>query len=298
MANLSRMEKYKDLREGLQNDTAPQTTTKELSRFERRLNKIDSQNFSVSENVPEDTHEAVHARVEEPVSEVKLSRTQAHNLKEPVLKPDFFEDNENYNGFDNDFLDQYIREVKQYNIDQGNAASENTQINVLKNIESQMKKETPAPLKPYPAHRPDPDTADIPFTKSGRKKTYDALENTEKIPVSEVLHQNEQNLTKEDIMAEVKSLVNGSRKQGYLTEDDRPDEYEKNLEADRSTRQQLLNETTQMRAQLDDYEDNLHEVNNKMRQTNQILNIVLIVLIIALIAILGIVIYWIVLSRS
>ena len=72
---------------------------------------------------------------------------------------------------------------------------------------------------------------------------------------------------------------------------------EQRLEADRVTRQQLLNETTQMRAQLDDYEDNLSEVSDKMRHTNRILNIVLIVLILALLVIVFIVFYWIMLSN-
>lgn len=70
------------------------------------------------------------------------------------------------------------------------------------------------------------------------------------------------------------------------------------LEDDRTTRQRLLNETTQMRAQLDGYEDNLSEVNDKMRYTNRILNLVLVVLIIALVVILFILIYWVVLSRG
>jgi flagellar biosynthesis/type III secretory pathway M-ring protein FliF/YscJ len=53
-----------------------------------------------------------------------------------------------------------------------------------------------------------------------------------------------------------------------------------------------------MRAQLDDYQDNLSEVSDKMRHTNQVLNIVLIVLIIALIVILAVVVYWVVLSKG
>jgi hypothetical protein len=70
------------------------------------------------------------------------------------------------------------------------------------------------------------------------------------------------------------------------------------LEAERTARQQLLNETTQMRAQLDDYEDNLNEVSDKMRHTNKILNIVLGCIDHCLAVILGIVIYWIVLSKG
>ena len=70
------------------------------------------------------------------------------------------------------------------------------------------------------------------------------------------------------------------------------------IEDDRTTRQRLLNETTQMRAQLDGYEDNLSEVNDKMRYTNKILNMVLAVLIVALGVMLFILIYWVILSRG
>ena len=70
------------------------------------------------------------------------------------------------------------------------------------------------------------------------------------------------------------------------------------LAAERTARQQLLNETTQMRAQLDDYEDNLTEVSDKMNRTNRVLNGVLIVLIIALLVVLAVVIYWILSLRG
>ena len=53
-----------------------------------------------------------------------------------------------------------------------------------------------------------------------------------------------------------------------------------------------------MRAQLDSYEDNLNEVSDKMRHTNQILNIVLVVLIIALALILMFVIYFIMTTKG
>ena len=93
-------------------------------------------------------------------------------------------------------------------------------------------------------------------------------------------------------MAEVQSLVNGKRNNPSDRRNDKS--YRSHLDSDRTTRQQLLNETTQMRAQLDDYEDNLSEVNDKMNHTNRILNIVLIMLIIALAVILLIVLYWII----
>ena len=47
MATLSRTKKYQDLRNRLQQDTnADALSTNDLSRFQKRLNEIDSQNFS------------------------------------------------------------------------------------------------------------------------------------------------------------------------------------------------------------------------------------------------------------
>jgi hypothetical protein len=134
-----------------------------------------------------------------------------------------------------------------------------------------------------------------PVTNTRKTFTEDLFENDDEAADT----QTAQNLTKEDIMAEVQNLVNGT-KQPEVSDAGQTgsDAYDRNFDAERTARQQLLNETTQMRAQLDDYEDNLNEVSDKMRHTNQILNIVLVVLIIALAVILGIVIYWIVLSRG
>ena len=132
-------------------------------------------------------------------------------------------------------------------------------------------------------------------------------------PSSQENTQPTQAMSKEDIMQEVQNLVNGTS--SSYTQPEEPsspfvndyesksdsfmstDTFNRRLEADRTTRQQLLNETTQMRAQLDDYEDNLSEVSDKMRQTNRILNIVLVILIIALAMIVGVVIYWIITSK-
>ena len=108
-------------------------------------------------------------------------------------------------------------------------------------------------------------------------------------------------MTREDIAAEVQNLI---REQDQPQPQPQPvPAYEPRpaaprVEDQRTAHQQLLNETTQMRAQLDDYEDNLTEVSDKMQQTNQVLNIVLIVLIVVLIAVLGLVIYWILLSKG
>ena len=197
--------------------------------------------------------------------------------------------------------------MKQYNIDQGNAASENTSLNILKQIE---RNNSATPEKPYPSSNSH--TADIPFLSS-QSSSNRYPQDVKQSPSSQENTQPTQAMSKEDIMQEVQNLVNGTS--SSYTQPEEPsspfvndyeskndsfmstDTFNRRLEADRTTRQQLLNETTQMRAQLDDYEDNLSEVSDKMRQTNRILNIVLVILIIALAMIVGVVIYWIITSK-
>ncbi len=297
MATLSRTKKYQDLRDRLQHDTSTDSfSTNDLSRFEKRLNDIDSQNFSYTEKNTQDSYNAGHARNHDVKKEPELLRRKK---TEPTFDTSSFNTNENDVTFDNDYLDQYIREVKQYNIDQGNAASENTSLNILKQIERNNAK---APDRPYP--RSTSQTTDIPFVNDTKQEPKQS---------SAQEYQPTQALSKEDIMAEVQNMVNGTSSQtsSELVVNDSPfvsdsfdfdktmstDTFNRRLEADRTTRQQLLNETTQMRAQLDDYEDNLSEVSDKMRQTNKILNLVLILLIVFLAVIVGFVVYWIVITK-
>lgn len=343
MAGLSRTEKYKELRTRLQDDTGSEFSSKALNPYESRLNQIDANNFAAPSVALEDEHVANHARTvvaEEKPYRAPLHRTQHEHVA--TTHEDPFQVSENSTSFDNDYLDQYIREVKQYNIEQGSAVSDDTQINVLRQLE-RNRNQSPSTDVPYASYGNSPlnmpkdpvelerkdSTAKIPFQKSNN-----IVANTEKVEVRPVeprakvqmvkqsapvtntrqaftddLFENDeeendkdtsQNFTKEDIMAEVQNLVNGTKlpEVPVKSNESHQNDYDRNFDDERTARQQLLNETTQMRAQLDDYEDNLNEVSDKMRRTNQILNIVLVVLIIALIVILGVVVYWIVLSRG
>ncbi|MGM9941097.1 MAG: hypothetical protein ACI32N_03810 [Bulleidia sp.] len=306
MAQLSRYEKYRDLRAKMQSDTGSTGyESQDLADFASRLNQIDADNFAAPDPFSGDSFSAAHARnTAEASSSRPLRRTQSSRMNplSEKQKPAYSYPEEDT--FGHDYLDQYIREVKKYNIEQGNAASENTQMNILSSLHKT--EETP-PSRPY-RRQPEPvrsqDTADIPFVRKQRD------DDTEKLSKASQDTTQGQAMTREDIMAEVQNLVNGTSKPSYQIPDDSSpsfhddrksgmseDTFNRHLEAERSTRQQLLNETAQMRAQLDDYEDNLSEVTNKMRQTNRILNIVLVVLIIALAVIFGVVIYWIMTTK-
>ena len=385
MAELSRIKKYKDLRESIAQDLDSNdvTTTKELSRFQKRLNQIDANNFHRSGDYTESASEGVHRRVSAPITKVEPVQpvisepVTAFEHEEPApTLADFeagaFTTVNDLAGYDNDYLDQYIREVKQYNIEQGNSSLENTSMDILRKIKGdtaaskkiQEARKTPV-KKPYSNST---GTTDIPFMSSNKQRTTQPArpavpsqqDNLFDVPYTgDNNHLNDpMSLTKEDIMAEVKNLMNEKRSnpqnslpeipaftprvshmdsRDYMSQnttsfppldntaqfgdafadlmnpqeprnetaatqnsdgDDAFAMFPKKTENYESTNQRLLNETTQMRIQLDNYEANLTDVNEKMQYTNHVLNIVVVVLILLLLILLLLAIYGIVMNSG
>ena len=385
MAELSRIKKYKDLRESIAQDLDSNdvTTTKELSRFQKRLNQIDANNFHRSGDYTESASEGVHRRVSAPITKVEPVQpvisepVTAFEHEEPApTLADFeagaFTTVNDLAGYDNDYLDQYIREVKQYNIEQGNSSLENTSMDILRKIKGdtaaskkiQEARKTPV-KKPYSNST---GTTDIPFMSSNKQRTTQPArpvvpsqqDNLFDVPYTgDNNHVNDpMSLTKEDIMAEVKNLMNEKRSnpqnslpeipaftprvshmdsRDYMSQnttsfppldntaqfgdafsdlmnpqeprnetaatqnsdgDDAFAMFPKKTENYESTNQRLLNETTQMRIQLDNYEANLTDVNEKMQYTNHVLNIVVVVLILLLLILLLLAIYGIVMNSG
>ena len=385
MAELSRIKKYKDLRESIAQDLDSNdvTTTKELSRFQKRLNRIDANNFHRSGDYIESASEGVHRRVSAPITNVEPVKpvisepvtSFEHEETAPTLA-DFeagaFTTVNDLAGYDNDYLDQYIREVKQYNIEQGNSSLENTSMDILRKIKGdttaskkiQEARKTPV-KKPYSNST---GTTDIPFMSSNKQRTTQParpVDPSKQDTLFDVPYTGDNNhlndpmsLTKEDIMAEVKNLMNEKRSnpqnslpeipaftprvshmdsRDYMSQnttsfppldntaqfgdafgdlmnpqeprnealvnqqndsDDAFAMFPKKTENYESTNQRLLNETTQMRIQLDNYEANLTDVNEKMQYTNHVLNIVVVVLILLLLILLLLAIYGIVMNSG
>ena len=385
MAELSRIKKYKDLRESIAQDLDSNdvTTTKELSRFQKRLNQIDANNFHRSGDYTESASEGVHRRVSAPITKVEPVQpvisepVTAFEHEEPApTLADFeagaFTTVNDLAGYDNDYLDQYIREVKQYNIEQGNSSLENTSMDILRKIKGdtaaskKIQEACKTPVKkPYSNST---GTTDIPFMSSNKQRTTQPArpvvpsqqDNLFDVPYTgDNNHVNDpMSLTKEDIMAEVKNLMNEKRSnpqnslpeipaftprvshmdsRDYMSQnttsfppldntaqfgdafadlmnpqeprnetaatqnsdgDDAFAMFPKKTENYESTNQRLLNETTQMRIQLDNYEANLTDVNEKMQYTNHVLNIVVVVLILLLLILLLLAIYGIVMNSG
>ena len=372
MTKYSRTSKYEELRNRLQNDTEPDLRTRELSEYEAKLNRISGSKPEAPVSYSAEDHDPLHARHSEYLQEeVKPAAEADTGTLDFGLSNALFSRNENYHtaSFNNEYLDEYLKEAKLYNVEKGNAFSTDTDVNILKSL-----KETPKPKpapKPYvepekpagntlsyissfvspaqnqkevPAVKPQevkpekpaepvrPAVQERPVQKPVQQARPAAPKPVQAPPVQEAPAANEQNdatledlmffprkdennyyrefinnrtqkeessepstktMTREDIAAEVQSMrvaqepVSEPKPAAYADDD-----------PDYRTRQQLLNETAQLRVQMDDYEDNLTAVSDSMQKTNRVLNGVLIVLIVTLSVMLLVVLYWILSSRG
>ena len=333
----SRKAKYEELRKSLQNESesGPQQTP-ELSPYIERLNKIAPGNFEAPEVNNPETLPPVQPRraatYTQPETAAPRPVQKDEAIPSPAFSNQYFENGANSTAsFNNEYMNEYVQEAKRYNIEQGNAFSANTDLDILRNLRGETPK---APSKPYPDEEPaiikpisqdnrrepareakpaptENDTADISFaTKPSKKPAKSRRWEDEIFDDDSELDETAEDdyiddprtMTKDDIAAEVRRMIDNSQKpesvrRPHRTVHDETDE--KDYYSSRPTReQQLLNETSMIRSQMVDYEDNLNDVNDKMHRTNQILNIVLIILIIALALVLAVVIYWVLLSKG
>ena len=320
MAKYSRTAKYEELRNRIQNDTDTKIGTggKDLSTYEDKLNRIDAGNFKAPQEYTAADHDPIHQRrtqgYEAPSKAEAVPAEEKPAVREPSFDPSILGTSGFSGMLDNEYLDEYINEVKRYNKDQGIAFSTNTRMNILHDLKKDKEEPEIVNVKPFRDKEPvkqEEDTTELPpiFARKEKKEPVSAeaeptnpygfdLPNFPFIedrnePVASTVSR-----TKEDIAAEVKNLMQNQYQPQPAKEDTRTVNYDYQLEEERTARQQLLNETTQMRAQLDTYEDNLEEVNDRVQRTNQVLNGVLIVLIIVLFVMLAVVMYWILNSKG
>ncbi len=337
----SRTKKYEKLRNKMQNEIEDDIRTGDLSAYEERLNRIDPNSFDAPYDAgKQKDYDPVHARTNTPQarpynSDESVFEKPKPRTRERVDLNDISLVNGNANDtgvLDSSYISEYLQEVKDYNVQQGNAYTQDTSMNVLKSLRGEIKRpqrpfndpdpegtaankerramEEVSAIRPMgpigPAEQPKPkekkqNTVDIPFFDNEELSEYPPLDDY--IPIEqeekEPAPMPTGTMSKADIAAEVQQLISSQDSldlpafTGSHAVTDEPTASEI-----RMTREQLLNETTQMRAQLDDYEENLNDMSERVEKTNSLLNFVLIVVIIALAAGLCIVLYWILIAKG
>ena len=234
MSEFSRVKKYAQLREELANDNESEVKSEALAPYADRLSRIDTR------YQPMETAKATHSPLH--------SRNAAYA---PVDEPVTFEEST----FNNEYLDQFIEEVKQYNMRKGYRKSEDTKSEVLLKV-----KEISVPQKPetrLPSIEPDMEVEDL-------------TDNDQTISM-----QVQQLVNDEDFEEEILPVV---------------DFNEINNE--------FLQKTQELNMKLEAYQHEMTEVNDRVINTNRLLNFLIALLILGLVVVMGVVIYWILLVRG
>lgn len=171
--------------------------------------------------------------------------------------PDFKVDN-----FHNEYLDEFIREVKEYNIKKGTAVSQDTQINVLKGLTQ---------------------------TEEERDNYVEEIHNE---PILEDIFQQVEALI--DPSVELESIVEEVNHNPVEVVPPTPvqEEVAPILNVRHENEESLLDQTRKIEIKIDEYKENVHEISNKVNRTNIVLNMIVAILILLIIIIVGIAIYW------
>lgn len=229
MSEFSREKKYAQLREELTNDSEGEVKSEALAPYADRLSRIDSK-FQPMETQPTG-HSPLHLR---------------NAAYAPVEQPVSFEEST----FNNDYLDQFIEEVKQYNMRKG--------------------------------YRKDEDTKRELITKITETEPEKVIKNEEPIELTEPTED------EQTISMQVMQLVN---------EEDLDDEVVPPVGLSEMSNE-FLQKTEELNLKLETYQHDLTEVNERVINTNRLLNFLIALLILGLIVVMGVVIYWIMLVRG
>ena len=111
MEKFSRMEKYKELRETIDSDAA--------AAGKPSINSVELQKQLRSLNEPQESSEASRHSRQTPRFSKEIDLQQSDDA------------DEGSDQFHNEYLDDFINEVKEYNLEKGNRMSGNTQIDIL-----------------------------------------------------------------------------------------------------------------------------------------------------------------------
>lgn len=285
MEKMSRVKKYAELRKSIETDNNidMQIQAKDAEDQEKTLEKFDS---SIFKKVDIQSNEEY---------------TPAREKKEDTsLEQSLVDDT-----FTNEYLDDFIKEVRAYNIRKGNREMDNTQADILYQLNAANRAKRTHYIQQIEDTKEDAaeeerktvltqDQIALQVQNLLREEnneiddTEDTKEEVEKI-VEETLSEAEKIVEESNDVENTKILPIQKEAEtakkviqpAVLDEEEPTGEMHK----------KLLEETQQLRVQMDEYEDELTELSDGVQKTNKLLNVLLCFLILVLLIIIGGIIY-------
>ena len=277
MEKLSRVKKYAELRKSIETDNNIDKTlhTEENGALEQEetLKKFDSSIFKKVDIKEDGEYTPVREKKEEPLEQPPVDDT-----------------------FTNEYLDDFIKEVREYNIRKGTRESDNTQADILYQLNAanrakrshyiQEIQEEPQPEEPKKTVLSRDDIA-LQVQNLLKEEEAPVVESFQPQPaaveaVEEYAPQPEQRPAK-------KIIQPAMMEDAFEDEDEIP--VKKDAPQQAVLHKKLLEETQQLRVQMDEYEDELTDLSDGVEKTNKLLNFVLCFLILVLLVIIGFIAY-------
>lgn len=271
MGEYSRVKKYEELRNSLQQEQSDNTSIQQvLEGFDKTQNNVKE----VKQYQPTHRKQAGSEHLVEKTGEFK-----------------------------NEYLDTFIQEVRDYNIKKGVRENDDTRLDILQQLSSKQRKKRASYIEQVDEEKEVVHTnpVQIELEQPTIENNEEAVANTQSIAkqVQELLANEDvksvQVSTREDSPLDnsIQSLKKAEINPVYEDEEDK-NSFTISFEEQELLNQQLLDETLKLRTQLDEYEEELTTLNDDVDKNNRLLNIIITVLILMLFAVIIIVGYWLV----
>lgn len=278
MERLSRVKKYENLRKSIETDR--------LSGADAAIKDITDSHVEINTYAPSHEKEAV--------------------FNEEVKKNDLD------NTFKNEYLDSFIQEVRDYNIKKGVREYEDTKLDILQQLSSKNREKRANYVENIEDNEEVKEVSDETMEISRQvlnllnensddaktnMGTVNAEEYIERYPKTD--YEEHQNIPTdaERMSSELESRIASLESQLVETtqqlkaqnnNDPQEDDFEQ------YSKRELVEETMKLKVQMDEYKDELEDLNTGIDSNNRLLNIIITILIIALLSVIGVVVYWLI----
>lgn len=280
MEKLSRVKKYAELRKSIETENAISDVTRDAMSNEQQeaLKKFDS---SILKRANIENETSPKREKNEP-----LQQREAADVEDT---------------FTNEYLDDFIREVREYNIKKGTRENEDTQIDILSQLSAANRAKRAHYVEQIEdikeAAPSDLAQAVADLVEDDGNASQDHVNQEDLYATTEMLLDDVEN-TQTSIADMVESLQKtqplptASKETAVSEETEDLEEEETDFENDTMHRK-LMEETQQLRVQMDEYEEELTDLSDGVEKNNRILNFILAFLIFILLAIIGFIAYYI-----
>lgn len=261
-----------------------------------------------------------HESLRDTINNNSVNKTNTNEEGLPNQNKEQKKNNESYlvdetGDFKNEYLDSFIQEVREYNIKKGNRENEDTRLDILQQLSQKQrlkratyieddKRDTvvEAQIDKLPQNdtnlkepqNTDELTIDKSFdaatTQEIARQVQELLANESKPEMTRAKEPEVKTDEVKKVPEIIPNEVNVNHYDSALKPQPRVDEQ--NL--DEYTQSQLLEQTQQLKVQLDETRNNLNDINDGIDQNNKMLNIIIAVLIIVLLGVIGVVVYWLI----